>query len=295
MSVIRFKSELKKLPTTSVKCYQFKEPEVTEESGRKIANAFGIPEEVSKQRTVIEKNEFGYVFRNFQQYLSIDSSSGAIEYRNFDTFNKDLGKAIDFSDDDAVEIAKKKIRKLEFISLRDCHLLKIKHLTMGNTDLATKTTTSRIVNVSVIFQRIVDKIPVEGPGGKLAVVLDANSKMCGLHRVWRDISPEESIEVKPDELQPIGFAKDDLDRKFKKFKDLQIEVFDQNFAYWEMGEHESQKYLQPTVVTKLDFVGPGGITFRKSVHVVPAAKNPMPGMEFNKPKNKVRRTHRSET
>jgi hypothetical protein len=289
MSIIKFSSKME-LPITSVRGYQFKELTITEESAGEIAKIFGIP--YGRPRSpkgspswippekgvLIEKSELGYVLRKGQKCLFEAKASGAIEYKDLSTFQIDLGKSVGFSDAEAVDIAKKNIRQLDLIPLNESRLMKVKHLTKGSSNLTNGEVISRIVNVSVIFQRMVDKIPVVGPGGKLAVVLDANGAMCAVHRVWRDIASEESREMK---LRPATFARDSLTDRFEKFN-MTVEVTKEEFGYWEMGPYDSQKYLQPVFALQFDNMGPLGSTKRKGLHVVPAAKNPMPGLEFKK-------------
>ena len=189
------------------------------------------------------------------------------------------GKSVGFSDAEAVNIAKENVRRFDLIHLNESRLMKAKHLTMGSSNLTNGTVISHIVNVSVIFQRIVDKIPVEGPGGKLAVVQDANGDMCAVHRVWHNIASKKSIAMK---LQPATFARDSLTDRFDKFKNIAIEVTKQEFGYWEMGTYDAQKYLQPVFVLQFNIAGPVGSMKRKGFHVVPAGKKPMPGLEFKK-------------
>lgn len=286
-----------KLPKTSVRGYQFKDPNITEESAGEIAKMFGIPYNrplppkgspswiAPKKGVLIEKSDLGYVFRTGKQYLFVASASGAIEYKDLSTFHRDLGKSVGFSDAEAVDIAKENARRLDLIPLNESRLVKVKHLTMGNSNLTNGTVLSHIVNVSVIFQRIVDKIPVEGPGGKLAIVLDANGSLCGLHRVWRDIASNKPVAMK---LNPATFARDSLVDRFDEFKDMVIEVTKQEFGYWEMGTYDAQKFLQPVFVLQFGIAGPVGSTKRKGFHVVPAGENPMPGLEFKKGVSEVR-------
>ena len=118
-------------------------------------------------------------------------------------------------------------------------------------------------------QRIVDGVPVDGPGGKVVVYLDAAGEVTGLDRTWRTISgvrqPVEALRPPDDVLTRAG--------RFWSAS-TRVDVRQVRFGYFEQGFRTRQTTLQPAYVVMVTLQSAGDEELRRrSVYVQAAATN----------------------
>ena len=124
----------------------------------------------------------------------------------------------------------------------------------------------RIVGVRVLYRRIVDGLPVEGPGGKTVVYLDQERELTGIDHLWRGI---ESVYEPVRRLRPVEEAIEEVRRQYGAGPG-RVEVTDLRLGYFELAWDQDQEYLQPAYIVFLQLIGPDA-RFRMNAMVPVAA------------------------
>jgi hypothetical protein len=255
--------------TINSKIYQFKAVRVTEKAILETGRLFKLAGDIKRYELTKRPNILSYIEDNAE--IRACTLSGAIRHIDRSLWQIDDGKT-DFVIDDkeAVDLAKKYIKQTNLVPLAECSLLRVTRLRAGTLEKATGNYEERVIDVGVVFQRMVDGIPVEGPGGKVAVYIDHDKKVTGSYRLWRELGAVVRT-VPSQKLVPPKFAEDHLIKYWKDVPLKKLEVTDARFGYFELGEGMIQKYLQPAYIMPVTMVSPDGHFTMHSVHVVPAA------------------------
>jgi regulatory protein YycI of two-component signal transduction system YycFG len=120
--------------------------------------------------------------------------------------------------------------------------------------------------VAVCFQRIVNGMTVDGPGGKIVVYLDHENNPTAINQTWRNLGTiQRKVDLRPPEL-----AIDEL-KKIYSNGDGFLEVHTIRLGYFEVGPNEQQKYLQPAYVLLFKLISSNQRFVMNSVHVSRAA------------------------
>jgi hypothetical protein len=270
---IAFTSRLESLPERDTNIYRLKGPRVNERSLREMAKRFELKGDIASGEFSKDADELTYT--EGPSVVTLFRSSGALRYYDNIRWQVDDGKSeVEFSDDEAVSIAEDFISRSDLVPLAECRLLKVSHLHVAALERDSNTYDERIIDVGVVFQRTIDNIPVEGPGGNVIVYVDHDGTVTGCERIWREIA-DVHREVPSDQLRPPEYAENSLARYWRQSKATRIEVEETRFGYYESGRDESQRYLQPAYIMPLTLIGPDERFVMKSVHVVAAALKPV--------------------
>jgi hypothetical protein len=159
----------------------------------------------------------------------------------------------------------------------DIVLLQVTRLNVGVVEQQTGWAEERIVDMGIAFQRTIDNVPVEGPGGKVIVYIDHKGDLTGVDRIWREIQDVYQPDV---ELKSPESAQQDVVRFWGEQESGLITIENIRFGYFELGWDGEQRYLQPAYVLPLTLTQTTGhfadrpnLTFL-SEHVVAAAAKP---------------------
>jgi hypothetical protein len=207
--------------------------------------------------------------------LSLRRASGALRYYDSRRWQIDDGKSkVQFSDEQAVSIAKRFLTQFKLVSLDECSLPKVSHLRVGTLERSTGKATERIIDAAVVFQRMVDNLPVLGPGGKVSVYIAHDGEVSGCDIIWRKIKGIQ-VSIPVTELRTPEFAEEHLSKHWMKKGIPQIQVDETLFGYLELGPGDSQRFLQPVYMMPLTLSDPERKIAIKTVYVVPAAVKPI--------------------
>ncbi len=277
MAEITFLNRLPELQPVDTSIYLLKAPGVNEPSLREIARRFDLKGDLKSGEYFKDSEELTYTEGPF--VVTLYRSSGTLRYYDRTRWQvDDRISNVEFSDDEAVEMAKRFISQSELIPLAECELSKVSHLRVGTMELDSDFAEERVIDVGVIFKRTVDGLPVHGSGGKVTVYIDHNGDVTGFERIWRDIS-EVYREVPFEQLRPPEYAERSLNRYLRWKKRGRTEVEAVHFGYFELGKGELQRYLQPAYIMSFRLIGPeigpDRRMITKSIHVVPAASKPV--------------------
>lgn len=273
MTNIAFLSRLESLPVLNTNIYRLKGPGVNERSLREIARRFELTGDLKSGEILKDAEEYTYIQGPF--VVTLFHASGALRYYDRTCWQVDDGKSrVKFSDDEAIGIAHDFIRRSELVPLDECSLLRVTHLHVATLERESNTHNERIIDVGVFFHRTIDKVPVEGDGGKVAVYVGHDGTVTGLESIWRDIA-EVHRKVPSDQLRSPEHAENDLNKYWRQSRATRIEVTETRFGYFELGKDKSQRYLQPAYIMPLKIIGPDERFVVESTHVVPAASKPV--------------------
>ncbi len=289
MPEIKFLSTLENLPQARTQIYRLTPPGITRGKLIDTAMAFGVSGNLGRGRFQEDENKYTYLEGQFS--VTVYKVSGGLRYQDISRWQIDDGKSnIKYDDKTAIKRAQEIVRKYKLASLKELRVLKVSRLHVGSIELATRKGDERIIDVGIAFQRVIDRIPVDGPGGKIVVYLDQQGEVTGIDRLWRNIKDAYRPVTK---LRSPKLAEEDLRRYWSKHTSYQINVNETRFAYFELGWKETQKYLQPVYVMPMTILSASGRSVMKSVHVYEAATNPV-GKIMPTPKIQPRLPKRQE-
>jgi hypothetical protein len=273
MTEFNYLGRLESRPAVDTNILRLKGPGVNERLLWDLAHRFGLKGDLRDGQLSKDADELAYA--EGALVVTLFRPSGALRYYDSTRWQVDDGKSrVEFSDDEAVGIAQDFIRQTDLVPLADCRLLRVSHLHVATLEQETNAHDERIIDVGVVFQRTIDNVPVEGPGGKVTIYVGHDSTVTGLERVWREIA-EVHREVPANQLRPPEFAENNLVRYWRRSGAARVEVNEIRFGYYELGKDDPQRYLQPAYLMLLTVIGPDERFVVKSEHVVAAASKPV--------------------
>jgi hypothetical protein len=281
MADIVYLSRLESLPVLDTNIYRLKPARASEQSLREIARRFELKGDSKSGALAKDVDELTYTEGPF--VVTLSSPSGALRYYDSTRWQVDDGLSrVGFSDDQAVAIAQDFIRRTELAPLAECRLARVSHLHVASLERGSDTHNERIIDIGVVFQRMLDNIPVEGSGGKVTVYVGYEGTVTGIDRIWHEIA-NVYRKIPPDQLRSPAYAEYSLARYWRQSRATRIEVSEVRFGYYELGKDETQRYLQPAYIMPLTIIGPDERFVMKSIQVVAAATRPV-GQLMPRPK-----------
>ncbi|MBN1479196.1 hypothetical protein EH223_16005 [candidate division KSB1 bacterium] len=273
MPEIKYLKRMTTQPRLDTNIYRLQIPKINEKSIVEEAKRLNLTGNIKTAEVLKNPKELSYTEGPY--VVTLYQKSGALRFYDSTRWQMDDGTShVTMSDDDAVEIAEKFIKKTQLVPMAECKLFKVTHLHVGVQERDSNKAEERIIDTGVIFQRTLDKTPVEGPGGKVIVYIDSQGDVTGCDRIWRDLSVVYR-KVPSNQLRPTRYAELNLAGYWRRADVKRIDVKETRFGYFEAGRSESQRYLQPTFIMPITLMSADERIVMKSVHVVPAAQRPV--------------------
>ncbi len=267
MPEVNFIKRLDAPPKVETQIYALAAPAATPKTLLAFAKGFGV----ESKRAVQAQDKVKLTYTAGQHVLTLFRASGALRYQDQTRWQMDDGKSnLEISDAEAAKLALSHITKHKLASTKECTLLKVSRLTVGDANVDAKRGNERIVDVGVAFQRTIGGVPVDGPGGKLIVYLNYERELTGFDRIWR---PTKAVQAAVPELRSPRLAEADMLRYWRRHNSARIDVYDMRFGYFERGYEEGQRVLQPAYIMLLSLVSTNERISMKTAHVFPAAAN----------------------
>jgi len=244
MPEIKYLKQLVDITLTKASIYHLAAPGVDLPILKKMASLLGLSIQASHE--FIEQSQKMLTYRMGNKSVSMFRASGGFRFRDDAHFQVDDGKAkVEYNDIEAADMATKIVHKFDLAQEGEYNLVKVTHLFAGEVDVKTGKSEERAIDTGVIFRRIVDKIPIEGPGGMVIIYLDPAGEMTGLDRVWRVTDQVYKSDLA---LRSPAQAKEGLQKFLSGYSHAMVEVEDMRFGYFEQGRNVSQRYLQPAYI-----------------------------------------------
>ena len=282
MAEIKVDIKLIPTPRTPARIYRLKSPTVNEKAVRGLAGLLGMRADAKSGTLKSDADKLSYSQGPLE--LIMYRASGGIRFLNRMRWQMDDGKSdLKIEDAAASRLARTVIRKYKLAPSGETKFLKAARLHVAEATRGGKEASDRIIDVAVLQQRLVDKIPVDGPGGQVVVYLDYERQVTGIERIWREIA---GVHKRGASYRTPQDALDDMAEHFKTKQGI-IEVQEIRFGYFEEGWHERQRYLQPAYVIIGMLTSLEGSGRRRTVYVAPALSNNVgpitPALEAKRP------------
>jgi hypothetical protein len=258
-------------PHRAADVFRLHRPQVTSETVRALARQLGLPGE----RTAAELTEsFGKLsYAERMQTLTVHTASGGFRFVDETRWHRDDGET-DLAGDDAVG-RRLALEVLQRIGLQpadgESRFLETTALRVGAASREGLQAPERTIDLGVVIQRVVDGVPVEGPGGKTVVYLDQKHELSGAERIWR---PIEAVHRRAAPLRPATRAIAEMDVHLRD-RQGRIQITEIRYGYFEQGLADPQEYLEPAWIVFGLLDSPSGASARRTIFVASALEQPM--------------------
>jgi hypothetical protein len=257
-----------------IKVYRFAAPKVSTDSILQVARAFHLKGDPNAGKISSLKNEIHYdegIFAVRQSVLT-----GSVKYRNTVEYQKDDGKSnVQFKPEEAIEIATSYVKATNIANLAeyDIRNAKITTLSVGGSDINLKQVDpTRAIDNGVVLQRMIDNIPVDGPGGKTFVFINAAKQVTAFESYARKIEGVEAT-IPASGILTVDEAQRNLET-FYKAANQDITIQEIRFGYFELGWNDKQTFLEPAYVMPIILNSPESRMRSGSIYIVPALRKP---------------------
>ena len=233
---IVFEAKLPRKLPEALNVYALDKPKVTNASLTDLARKFGL---TGQGRDFITSSDsLGYAEGRWA--LEVNRVSGAVSYTHLDRYGIETGKAFELSDARADGVARRFLDRAALFPRGSMQLRRVTHMRGAHADVENRKVTETILDAGVIYGRVVDEQPVDGPGGFGMVHIDPEAEVVGLRSVWRPLGKRlGKVKIKPPEE-----AMDGLRKRAEKFRG-DTTVVKATFGYFELGPIDSQTSIEP--------------------------------------------------
>ncbi|MBZ5636378.1 MAG: hypothetical protein LAO55_24910 [Acidobacteriia bacterium] len=268
MADIKVTGKLIPTPRGPVRIYRLKPPSVNEKAVRSLARLLGMQADAKSGTLRSDADKLSYSQGLLE--LTMYRASGGVRFIDRARWQVDDRKSdLKIEDAAASRLAQNFVKKYKLAPAGETKFLKAARLHVGEATQGGKEASDRIIDVGVALQRIVDKIPVDGPGGKVVVYIDYERRVTGLERIWRELA---GVYRRGESYRTPQNALDDMEAHFKAKRGI-IEVQEIRFGYFEDGWHGKQQYLQPAYMIFGMLSSPDGSIRKRTIYVAPALSN----------------------
>lgn len=266
MADIRIDVRLIATPRVLCPVYRLKKPVVNERTLRTMARRLGLKGEGGIFRSAEDTLRYSEGHLELTMYRA----SGGIRFLDRARWQVDDRSAdLKIEDQAALRLAQNYSRKYKLAPPAETRFLKAARLRVGAMNREGSETYQRTIDVAVALQRLVDKVPVDGPGGKVIVYLDHEGKTTGFEQIWR---PLGRVYRKAESLRSPQAAIEEMARQFRAKRGI-IVVREVRFGYFESGWRTIQQYLQPAYIITGVVTTESEQVHRKIVYVTAALSN----------------------
>jgi len=169
--------------------------------------------------------------------------SGAISMRHEDKYGIQTEKAFDIPDRRCDAIARKFLESAKLFPLASAKLMRVTHLRGAEANRRERRITESLIDAGVVYRRLVDEVPVIGPGGIAMVNIGPDADVTGLSSLWRKAG-KRVAKVKTLPSAQVFEAFEKVAAQFRG----DTTVTRAEFGYFEQGPLDRQTVLEPAYV-----------------------------------------------
>lgn len=270
MTQIIYKKKLDLVPSVNSSIFRLAPIGANERKLLSIAKKYKLSGISRKAEIAKTYDTLVYTEKNFQ--VSLNKYSGAFRFVDMQKWQFDDGEAdIGFKDEEVKSIATDFISFHKLAKSNELQYYKTTRLEVGSQEKATGKSETRTIDVGVVYQRVINGIPVEGPGGKIVVYIDAYKNVTGCDTLWREIRNEYRAIPSKMLKAPISFERS-LNYLSRKLQLPNVTVDDMRFGYFEDGYDSRQLFMQPVYIAPYTVSSEDGKFITKSFHIYNAAR-----------------------
>ena len=242
------------IPQERARIFRLAPPRVSQKMVLAHARRFGLNASVKTGTLCQDARQTIYSEGSFR--LVMHHASGGLRFFDEARWQVDDGTShVEFDDATAIAMAERFVKTHSVVPPAEYKVLRVTRLNVGIAEKRTMLTEHRVVDVGVAFTRVVDGIPVEGPGGKAMVYIDSKGNLTGIDCLWRDVLGVHAENVplrSPDQVQ------EEAMREWATEGSGRVTIDDFRFGYFEHGWDISQRYLQPAYLLSMTFTATEG-------------------------------------
>ncbi len=222
--------------------------------------------------------------------MALHKASGALRAMQVDRYGLADAQPFELSDRQAQRSADKFVAALDLVPKAQAKVVAVTHLRQGGGDpKGGEHVDERILDAGVVYGRIIDELPVLGPGGMAMVNVAADGQVVGARRVWRGLG-RGIANVK---LRSADWAIETFEAAVAGLHG-EVKVLKSQLGYLEFGELDRQTLIEP--VYAFVYVALHGEVASKHVHVLHAGEKAhgrlMGARRFVAPKQRARKLPR---
>lgn len=256
---ITFEAKLPRKLPEALNVYALNKPKISNASLVELARNFGLTG--AGKDFISSSDSLGYMEGRWA--LEVNRVSGAISHTHLDRYGIETDQAFELSDDRADGIARRFLDRSTLFPKDARQMRRVTHLRGASADLKDRKVTEKLLDAGVIYGRVIDGQPVDGPGGLCMVHIDPASEVVGVRSIWRPLGKRlGKVKIKPPEE-----AMDGLRKRAEKFRGDTI-VVKASFGYFELGPIDNQTSIEP--VYAFVYVVRDGEVAMKSAYVAHA-------------------------
>ncbi len=278
MTQIIFNKRMTSAPRVNSKIFRLSSPAVTELKLFETARKFKLTGNPRLGEVIKTAEHMTYKENNLM--VSVNKLSGATRFIDMNTWQVDDGESsVKFKENESVNIATEFISKNKLAASSEYKFLKNTKLEVGGMQKGHSPEPSRVIDNAVVFQRMINNIPVEGPGGKIIVYINANKEVTGCDMLWRDIAREYRKVSNRELKQPRSFETS-LKLFGRRMAIPKLSVEDVRFGYFEQDYNTRQLYLQPVYIAPITISSNDNRFIMKSFYIFNASIKPVGRIKY---------------
>jgi len=271
------------IPNKEFRIFRLAPLNITSNDVLELSKKFTLKGTLDVGRISITENIIQYFESGYQ--IKHCLKSGAFRFRNTVKSKIDSGKSIiEFDKQNAIKIAGNFINASKHIPIDETGEIKFNKTVTKQILTDGTSAEERIIEVGIIFPRVIDEIPVDSPGGKAFVYINHDYEITGFDCYWRQIQSTEAT-VSASEIHPPSFALERLQSHVEYSFATKIEVKEIRFGYFEDGWGHTQEFVQPAYIIPYTLFSRAGIK-STAMFVISALKKPY-GEIMQRPPEKI--------
>jgi hypothetical protein len=233
---VKFEAKLPKTIPEAVNVYTLETPTVSNADLLKRSKGFGL---TGKGQDFITSGDT-LAYREGRYHLQVHRVSGAVHYQHVDKYGVLTDKKFDVPDKRAGTVSRKFLENVNLFPIASAQLRRVTHMRSADADPKTNKINEQIIDAGVVYGRLIDDLPVDGPGGFALVNIDPEAEVVGLRAVWRGLGKRKAkVKVK---------SADDVIKQFEKQASKfngDTTVTKAGFGYFEQGPLDKQTVIEP--------------------------------------------------
>lgn len=254
-------------PVRGVGIYSLIAPKVDRARLEALAHAFGL--DTDTKRVSYAEDAVSLHYDDGQRVVRVFKNSGGVRMADLNRWQRDQGEgSLDIGETRARALATPVLRRLRVAAIKQLRFERLAPLRVATANVQTGEGAERIIDVAVVFQQVVDGLPVDGPGGRAVVYLDARGVTgCDL------LLPGLGRRIRKTSLRPPEFAVDAIRRRLRTKTAGRARLTELRLAYFAHDWTHRQRMLQPAYIAFLELLGPDGVR-TKRIEIIAAATRP---------------------
>lgn len=259
--------------------YALTSPRVNQSGLLEMARRW-LPQQAEAHRAEFTRYEGWTLLRHGPSIVAQNRRSGAVRLQDDGRYGRPPVGPFAVPEARLVEVSRNFVAELRLLDT-PAQSLAVGRITYSSIQAASTAgdlTPVQVLDAGVVFTRVIDGVPVAGPGGHLTTYILGDESVVACMKVWRDIAgPSDAASVYPRE-----WGVEQLKRRLhKRGIDGAVKVLKAQFGYFEAGAVDRQRYLEPSYAFVFETQVAGGAY--KSVEIIPAVERPKQKWRHPKP------------